>query len=349
MSNTPVVSVIMSVYNAEKFLAEALESIINQTFDSFEFIIIDDGSSDGSRLILEAYSRQDNRLKLVSRENRGLTASLNEGILLAKGTFIARMDADDIALPYRLEHQLQWLEKTGADICGSWMKIFGGNDKRVIKFAQTDRAIKMALMFYSPFAHPSIMVKADLIKALLYNEAYQVAQDYDLWERAAEAGWKMTNVPEVLLLYRVHATQITSRTANRQQELSQSIRRRYWEFVFDAMQLSRNLIDETLKIFELPLSEINMDAVDASFTGLLQQNHEESRKVIFDHATRFYYKSAASCPDIVTRWGKLNREFGNGWGAATKLKLWLFRVLQIRTDSRLFRLLKKLYIWKASW
>lgn len=340
----PLVSVVLPVYNGEKYLAEAIDSILTQTFTNFELIMIDDGSTDGSEQILREYESRDSRVRVIVRENRGLATTLNDSIDIARGTWIARMDQDDIALPHRLKRQLEWLERTGADIAGSWVRRFGTPDKRVVKLRQTDEAIKMEMLFCSPFAHPTVMMRTSMVKRLCYDTAWEKAEDYDLWERVIEAEYKMTNVPEVLLLYRVHPSQISTRTAHRQQQLAQEIRRRYWEFIFHSMQLNREWIEENLKLFEQSLTEVDMDDVDASFAGLLQPSYGESRDVILHHATRIYFKAAASCPNIVWRWGKLNREFGNERGGTTKLKLWLFQLLKIRTDGNLFKQFKKLYV-----
>lgn len=342
--NPPLVSVVLPVYNGEKFLAEAINSILAQTFPDFELILLNDGSTDGSLKILQEYEQLDPRVRLISRENRGLVSTLNESIDIARGEWIARMDQDDIALPQRLERQLEWIGSSGADIAGSWVQRFGTSDKRTVRLHQTDEAIKTEMLFCSPFAHPAVMMRRALVSQLRYDSAYEKAEDYDLWERAAEAGWKMTNIPEVLLMYRVHAAQISTRTANQQQVVEQEIRRRYWKFFFQFIEQSQKEIDKALKIFESPDNEVDMDAVDSSFEALFRHSHGESRKILLNHTTRLYYKMAASCPDIVLRWGKLNREFGEGKGAVTKIKLRLFRVLRMRPDGYLFKQLKNLYI-----
>jgi glycosyltransferase involved in cell wall biosynthesis len=347
-NTSPVISVAMPVYNGEMHLAEALDSILNQTYTNFEFIIIDDGSTDNSLQMLQRYQKRDARIRLIARENKNLATTLNDVIDLARGKWIARMDQDDIALPHRFERQLEWLERTGADIAGSWVKRFGTADKRVVRLFETDEAIKMELLFRSPFAHPSVMMRAELVRQLYYDKIWEKAEDYDLWERAAEAGWKMTNVPEVLLFYRVHTTQISTKTAALQQQLGQAIRRRYWKFIFHSMQLNQTKLDEVLRVFDPSISNIDMNVVDESFSELLKHSNGESRDVIFNHMTQLYLKVASSCPNIVSRWGRLNQKFGEGDGTATKFKLWLFRLLRLRADSYLFRQLKKIYVWKAS-
>ncbi len=345
----PLISVVLPVYNGVKYLSEAVDSILAQSFTNFELIMIDDGSTDGSQQILSEYERSDLRVRVIVRENRGLATTLNESIDIARGTWIARMDADDIAFPHRFERQLEWIEKTGADISGSWVQRFGSSDKRVVRLPQTDEAIKLGMLFISPFAHPTVMIRKELVRQMRYDSAWEKAEDYDLWERAAEAGWKMTNVPEVLLLYRVHPTQISTRNASRQQQQSLEVRRRYRVFMSYSTHPNQKRIDEALKIFESPFSAIDMDVVDLTFSEWLQHSHGESRDVIFDHVTRFYFREAARCSNIVSRWGKMNLEFGDKTtGGHTKFKLWLLRLLRIRTDGALFKQLRRIYIWGVS-
>lgn len=344
----PRISVVLPVYNGAEYLAEAVDSILVQTCTDFELIIIDDGSTDGSRKILEEFEAKDPRVRIVSRENRGLATTLNDAIDMARGGWIARMDQDDIALPHRFERQLEWLERTGADIAGSWVQRFGTADKRVVRLHQTDEAIKMEMLFCSPFAHPAVMMRSDLARRLRYDKAWEKAEDYDLWVRAAEAGWKMSNVPEVLLMYRMHTSQISTLTGDLQQQQGYEISRRYWRFIFRTLRLSENSIDETLQIFRPSCSAANVDALDASFSGLLRHSHGEARDVVFAHATRLYLRVAAACPDVVSRWERLNKEFGRGRGTAIKLKLLLFRWFRIRVGGALFGQLRKLQVWKAS-
>lgn len=139
----------MSVYNGEKYLAEAIESILNQTYKNFELIIINDGSKDNSVEIIKNYMKQDNRIVLIDRENKGLPYSLNEGISVAKGEYIARMDADDISLPTRFEKQVDYMQKNELDVCGSYIKLFGDNRKeQVIKNPITNEDIRFSLLFF---------------------------------------------------------------------------------------------------------------------------------------------------------------------------------------------------------
>lgn len=339
----PKISVVLPVYNAEKYITDAIDSILNQTVTNFELIIINDGSTDASLTILQSYQSMDARIRLFSRENRGLVTTLNEGIDLAKGEWLARMDADDIAMPQRFERQLQHLKQTEADICGTWVTFFGTADKRTIKHPISDDAIKISLLFGTVFAHPTVIMRTELIKDLRYDEAWENCEDYDLWERADRAGWKMTNIPEVLLLYRQHDAQISTATFIKQQELTQKIRHRRWSFIFEFLNLNKTWIDEVLKLRESSTIKSNMDDVDSAFTALLQYSHGEARETVLDHMTRLYFRAAADCPDVAMRWYKLNRAFGAKFALATVLKLWLLSLLKFNSNGKAFSYLKQIY------
>lgn len=340
---SPAISVALPVYNGERYLAEAIDSILAQTFTDFELIIIDDGSTDASLNILRRYEKRDARIRLISRENRNLVATLNEIIDLARGRWIARMDQDDIALPHRFERQLEWLNQVEGDICGSGVEYFGTSDRRILKHPKTNEAINMALLFGCSFAHPTVMMRTDLVRQLRYDDAWEKCEDYDLWERASQVGWKMSNLPEVLLLYRQHEGQISTVTSLKQQELTQKIRRRHWEFVFNSMKLNKDWIDEVLKLREPSPKKANMDMVDLAFFELLKRNQGEAQAAIFDHATRLYFRAAANCPDVTMRWHKLNQQFGSQFSLGIILKLWLLSTFRLGAEGKVFQNLKRIY------
>lgn len=332
----------MPVFNGEEYLVATIDSVLIQTFVNFELIIIDDGSTDQSLEILREYEKRDARIRLISRENRNLATTLNDIIDLAHGQWLARMDQDDIALPHRLERQLQWLSESGADVCGSWAQLFGTSDKRILKHPQSDEAIKSELLFGCPFAHPTVMMKTKMVKELRYDKKWESCEDYDLWERAARAGWRMTNVPEVLLKYRMHDSQVSTTSFFRQQELTQKIRRRYWTFIFDSMELEKGWIDEIIKLREPKQQKINMDIIDLVFSHILAKYHTEARSIVFDHMTRLYFRAAADCSNVAVRWERLHQECGEQFSLSTRLNLWLVSKMHIRPDSILFETLKRL-------
>lgn len=222
----PRLSIVLPCYNAAEHLPETLASLSAQTFADFECIAIDDGSKDATREILEAQAAKDPRFCIISRENRGLIATLNEGIAAARGEWIARMDADDIAYADRLEKQLAYVEACGADICGAWIRFFG--DRQGEWHMPTgDVAIRAYLMFNSPLAHPAVLARRSLLLAHPYDHANEFAEDYGLWCELALAGAKFANVPQVLLDYRTHAGQISQARAAQQRAAGQRIRAAY--------------------------------------------------------------------------------------------------------------------------
>lgn len=329
---SPVISVLLPVYNAECYISEAIDSILTQTFADFELIVINDGSTDGTLEILQNYQEKDTRIRLFWRENKGLVATLNEGIDLARGEWLARMDQDDIAMPHRFERQLQWLAQTHADICGSWSQFFGTSNQSILKHPQSDAAIKIELLFMSAFAHPTVIMKTALARQLRYDSAWEYAEDYDLWQRAAQAGWLMTNIPEVLLCYRQHSTQISSNAAFQQQGLSRKIRQRCWQSL-KATDIKPEWIAEVLKIREPIFSLPNMDYVDLAFTALLQTTEGEARNTALDYITQSYLRAAGSDFSVVAKWYRLHKQFGSGFAVGIKSKLCLLAVLRIKPNS----------------
>lgn len=339
-TDPPLISVILPVFNAEKYIRVAVNSILDQTLTDFELIIINDGSTDNTLIILRNFANRDNRIRIVTRANRGLVESLNEGIDLTRGKWIARMDADDIALPYRFERQLQWLVETGADITGSWTQLFGTHDRRKVKHAQTDAAIKIEMLFGSPFAHPTVMMRTVLAKQLRYDKTWEKAEDYDLWERAARAGWIMTNVPEVLLLYRQHKAQISSIANNIQKENTNKIRRRYWQTMKNILPISSQDIDNVLKIYEQPNAIIDMNKVDVLFLYLFQHTKEESRDIVIYYAFRFYLKTTGTDKNTLMHWGYLCNMMGRKVTFHENLSLLLLQTFRVTTNGVLLKFLR---------
>ncbi len=216
-----LISVILPVYNGEKYLKEAIESILNQTYKDFEFIIINDGSTDKSLDIIEKYKKEDERIIVISRENKGLIATLNEGIEKAKGKYIARMDQDDISLPNRFEEQLKFLEKNPEiGVCGTWVEVFGENRNPILwKMPIKDEELRPRLLFSVTFAHPSVMMRKGLINQynLRYNEKYINAEDYKFWLDFSKYT-KFGNIPKKLFLYRYHETSVSRVADNAKDE-----------------------------------------------------------------------------------------------------------------------------------
>ena len=218
----PKVTVLMSVYNGERYLNQAVDSILKQTFNDFEFLIINDGSSDSTAEILKGHN--DPRMQIINNEkNIGLSKSLNKGLAMSKGNYIARMDADDISLPERLANQVDFLEThTDVDVLGSAVQIIGDDGKSsfVCQFPTEHGLIKWCLYFYNPIPHPTVMMRRQVLEISGgYSSNMIYAQDYDLWGRLSGAA-RLANLPDVLLYLRKHDANISNSHLTQQRKAS---------------------------------------------------------------------------------------------------------------------------------
>lgn len=278
-----LISVILPVYNGEKYLKESIESILNQTYTNFEFIIIDDGSKDSSLEIIKEYEKEDERIVVVSRENKGLIATLNEGIEKAKGKYIARMDQDDISLPNRFEEQLKFLEKNPEiGVCGTWVEVFGENRNPTIwKMPIQDEELRPRLLFSVTFAHPSVMMRKGLINQynLRYNEKYINAEDYKFWLDFSKYT-KFVNIPKVLLQYRYLETSISRVADNAKDEHRYKTISSIFKEVLDELNI-KNTEEENRLHFTIGLNEriakadINLKFLNSYLNKLIGANKKK--------------------------------------------------------------------------
>jgi len=213
----PQVSVVTSVYNGEEYLEECVDSILNQTFQNFEYIILNNGSTDGTARILQRYT--DPRLRIIHQENLGISKSLNKGINLSNSDLIARLDADDFSSPQRLEKQVTFMEKHPEIVlCGSrWLELVGEKlSKQIVDFVETDQAIKKSMSLFNPFSHSGVIFrKKTFITAEGYSERFKYSQDYDLWLRMLAFG-KTLILKEELAVVRMSEQSESHKNARKQ-------------------------------------------------------------------------------------------------------------------------------------
>lgn len=205
---TPLVTVSMPAFNSERYIAEAIESILAQSYENFELIIVDDGSTDRTREIVERYS--DPRIiKIFSDQNRGLITTRNLIASIAKGKYLALLDADDRAFPERLQLQVDFLESNAADICGAdhWTLNQANGEMKRSKQRHTDSDIRALLSICSPLCNPAVMGRLEIFKQFPYKSSYMHAEDYCLWTEIALAGYRFANIERKLIVYRLHSTQ----------------------------------------------------------------------------------------------------------------------------------------------
>lgn len=243
ITQSPELTVLMNVFNAEKYLNLAIESILEQTYTDFEFIIINDGSKDSSEAIIQKYAQLDPRIIFLSRENKGIVASANEGIALSSTKYIARMDADDIALPNRLEEEMNFLKENEDVVCvgsGSIIIDDEGYELTVWSIPTKDYDIQKLLMAgHCPLANPSVIFRKDAaIKVGCYREEFGTAEDYDLFLRLGEVG-KLANINKPLIKYRFLSGSVSGKNQIQQRETmrlacSEAWKRRGIKSVFTA-------------------------------------------------------------------------------------------------------------------
>ena len=275
IESIPVVSVLMSVYKEKpEWLEESINSILNQTFKDFEFIIINDNPEGvEQKEVLVKYKSLDKRIRVVENScNMGLPKSLNIGLEIAKGEYIARMDADDISLPERFELQHRFL-KTNPEysICGTYARFMDEKSKigHRIRLGYSDGELKARLLFYTPFMHPSIMARRDLICNLKYNEYFKIAQDIDLWLRMRDKT-KFYNIPQILLYYRVHSLNSCKRESKSMQSV---ILKKLAEERFDSfISISSSYAEKKIFVdFLTSIDSLDKRDIDRLFVFLIRE------------------------------------------------------------------------------
>ncbi len=323
--NNPLVSVVMSVYNSEKYLKEAIESILNQTYTNFEFIIVNDGSTDSSLDIIQEYMKKDERIVLISRDNKGLPYSLNEGIEKAKGRYIARMDADDISLPARLEEQVEFMEKNeNIGIFGTWAEVFGENKKtKLLKHPVAHDELKVKLLFSVCFAHPTVMIRKYILDKynLKYNLDYLNAQDYELWSQISEVNM-MANIPKILLKYRISENSITSVTDSKKIKLRYKLLSDVFNKYIEQLG-TRNTEEENRLHFTIGLNEriskvdINLKFLNSYLNKLIDANKKTK---VFDEK---YLEQFLAKKFLIVIYYKIKKRDFSFFGAVFYNLFWL--------------------------
>lgn len=238
MKQAPVISVVMPVYNALDYVNRAIDSVLNQTFDNLELIIIDDGSDDDT--IQAIIAIPDDRI-ILHRNRHDFISSLNLGLDRARGKYIARMDSDDIMLPERLQLQFDFMEKyPDIDICGTWAECFGSFDQ-TMRTLTTHPEIARGLLSQNAMIHPSVIMRKSSLRGhqLKYDPDYLYAEDYKLWIDCISHGCKFANIPNVCLRYYCGESQVTSKFRPQMNAAMKRAQQVYIEYVM-AMVSSYN-------------------------------------------------------------------------------------------------------------
>jgi len=252
----PLVSVLMGVHNEEEWVMNAVTSIIHQSYENLEIIIVDDGSTDNTPNILKNLQMHDKRIKVITQENMGLTKALNVGLKKCTGKYIARMDADNTSHISRIKKQVEFMEANpNCAVVGTWRKdVFEDGSERILKLPVKDKYIKLALVKTCVISHSSVMMKAVIVKSLKYNQKFRVSQDYELWTRIGK-NCELRNLGEILTTAYHRETSIT-RTTKILEKLKYNLLIRIyaysrlkcplWYFVFIPKPIVEALIPDSL-------------------------------------------------------------------------------------------------------
>lgn len=294
MSKIPAISVIMSVYNGEKHLAEAVDSILNQTFEDFEFIIIEDASTDQTPEILKNYGKQDHRIKIITKEenrgNKGFIENLNIGLRAAQGKYIARMDADDISAPERFEKQVEFLENNeDVFMVGSDIQHINEDGKklRLMKSYLSNENIRTEMIKNISMFHPVILFRNN--HKTCYREKMLYCEDYDLYFRLMGEDYKFANITEPLLQYRILENSISRKD---QKIIRWLFVEKARTFYLERKETGSDSYDKFephhfLNILNFDYHSNIQDLLYAAKTSLKYQNYEDLRKIL-NKAEKYY-------------------------------------------------------------
>jgi glycosyltransferase involved in cell wall biosynthesis len=274
--NQTFVSVVLPAYNAAAYISETIESVLKQTYRNFEFIIINDGSTDTTESIVLSFASRDSRIKYFAQENRGLVYTLNYAISLAQSNFIARVDADDICDPSRLEKQLFKLkENDHVAVVGTWVNLINETGKRNGHYQYPITEFKAREFAYrqgNPLAHPTVLFKKDIIIKLGgYHEKAKLVEDYDLWLRVL-MNYEVVSVGEYLLDYRIHSSSVSKK--NSLAQLLNSFLIKHWYLLKKPEELD----------YDFVLSEKFLQHLLDNFSNLPKQH----KKILIQDVSGYY-------------------------------------------------------------
>jgi glycosyltransferase involved in cell wall biosynthesis len=261
------ISIILPAFNAITYLPQAVESILAQTYRNFELLVIDDGSTDGTAAYLRSVT--DPRLVVVTNEtNIGITESLNKAVDLASGDYIARMDADDLAMPHRLERQVQFLEANEYDLVSARAYTLNKFPRRTFGTALNEHEVSLCLLFFNPVVHPLVLGKAEVFRQFRYVKDFEWAEDYYLWTRMALNGVRIGIDSAPLLLYRLHSGQVSVSKQQRQIALTDAVRENYFRSKLENSGLDAEIADQmpAIERFRFTLTKLVRESEVSSET-----------------------------------------------------------------------------------
>jgi glycosyltransferase involved in cell wall biosynthesis len=335
----------MPCHNAERWLHVAVQSILDQSHRDLELIAINDGSTDSTGQILDDFARLDRRIEPVHlASNSGIVDALNIGLDMAKGAYIARMDADDISLPGRLRAQVDFMDSTRVDGCGAWFTEFGQGFPRAVRWPSSENGVHTSLLFQNVICHPTLLARRAIFDRNRYRNDYKLAEDYDLVGRASSE-FRFRNIPEVLLRYRRHPNQATQARRGPMEDVTRKIRL--------AMLASRGIefdpeegrVHNQIRAPESILDPADLDKIEAwliKLTNSLQGIEE--RSIAASQWIRACVRAAPLGMAMLKRFNKSPLGKLSGAGLSTSLDLAALSLMRLDYNGKAFNYLRRIGI-----
>lgn len=326
----PKVSVLMPVYNGEKYIREAIESILSQSFLDFELIVVDDGSTDNTEIIINSY--KDKRIRYIANStNLGLAGARNRAIEVSNGEYLAWLDSDDVSIKDRLKKQVKLLDdQKKIGLCGTWVRTIGLNPERTWKYPNNPDYVRALMLFDNPVATSSILMRRSCLEIgkPSFDPQFPPAEDYDLWERVSRRSG-ITNIPEVLTLYRVHPNQISN--IKREKQINS-----IWEIQSRLLHELRIQPNDKEKLLHLDIGvgwhfESNKEIINSTENWLLKLANANDKMNVFPKDG--FYKVLAN------RWSfTIHSAISDGletWSRFGKSELIKYDLVNLRRQTRL--------------
>lgn len=340
LANQVLVSVIVPCFNSEKWIEQAVKSVLNQTWKNLEVLVYDDGSTDNSLMILKSLSKQDKRLKILGgRKNHGIVYALNSLLKEASGEYIARMDSDDICVINRIEKQIAFLEENNLDGCGSWFTEIGLGPSKIVRWPHTESALKAAMLFQNTILHPTFLAHRKVFERFKYRESYQLAEDYDLFMRAAQE-FHLANIPEILLYYRRHLGQATQSKRKLMESVTQRLRIEILNL--NNIQASEdeayihNLIRAPKSIYNIE----DFEKIEQWLLKLLEHFSEPAAKEVI--ASQWIRSAIRAAPLGLTMFFKYrNSSIHKFINKSSDFDLFILSILKLPYDSKIYNILRR--------
>lgn len=317
---SPAISIVLPVFNSEKFIADSIQSLINQTFTDFELIIIDDGSKDQSVSIIKSF--KDSRIQLVQNDkNRGIAFSRNMGLKMAKGKYYAPFDSDDLALPEKLEKQFNFLEKhTEFGMIGSWARLIDANGKFLKtkwKLSANPETIPSILLFKNYFAQPALLIRKTAIPEGGYSPHLEIGEDYLMWFDIA-GRWKVWNLPEYLINIRINPESITRKDSKKALIFEHQVIRNIFSLV--GMELTIEQVERLIMIKnhepirnfnDLKIIEDLLNSIIIHNSAVKHFDLRELKKIVLNRWLKACFKTEGILPETIglILTSKLTRSF----------------------------------------